>query len=224
MCMSQHNQMVFPVAFNNGAQSYNTQTYKSFNDKQTCNWNSVYDWHAADVGQPVKRETPMSLSSLKHLCGYWTTATLDRMIHVIIPEPSALEGKHYGVVRSICNDGDALPDQFLYEEHAQFTLCSTSGVEATISKGVDVKHSAMWRLINGVNMSVWIRATKAIFISTPALKDTNLKSCSEKETPSNSLSLAKSNSVETPDATRDNDVNFLQTNTESDQKKQIGTS
>jgi len=225
MCMSQHNQMVIPLAFN-GAQPYTTQKYKSFNNKQTCNWNSVYDWHAADAGQPLWLETPVSLSSLQHFCGYWTTATLDRRIQVIIPEPSDPDGKHYGVVRSICNDGDALPDQFLFEEHSQFTLCSTSGcVEATISKGVDVKHSAMWRLPNKVNMLVWIRATKTIFMSAPNSTATNLKSCSEKETPRNSVSVTKSNGGETSDATKDNDVNFLPTETaDSDQTKQIGVS
>merc|ERR1719233_2202228 len=226
MSLSQHNQMVFPLAFNNSAQSCNPQMYKSFNNKQTCNWNNIYDWHNVDVRQPVSRETPMSLSSLKHFRGYWTTATLDRRIQVIIPEPTDPDGKHYGVVRSICNDGEALPDQFLFEEYSQFTLCSTSGcVEATISKGVDVKHSAMWRLPNKVNMLVWIRATKTIFMSAQNSTATNLQSCSEKENPRNSVSVTKSNGGETSDATKDNDVNFLPTETaDSDQTKQIGVS
>jgi len=227
MSLSQHNQMVFPLAFNNSAQSYNPQTYKSFNNKQTCNWNNVYDWHNVDIRQPVSSETPMSLSSLKHFRGYWTTATLDRRIQVIIPEPTDPDGKHYGVVRSICNDGEALPDQFLYEEYSQFNLCSTPGcVEAIISKGEDVKHSAMWRLTNGLNMSVWIRATKTIFMSAPASRATNFKFCSKIDSPSScSLSVSKSNSVELLDVTRVNNGNFFQINAvDTNQKKLIGAS
>lgn len=91
-----------------------------------------------------------------------------------MPEVSDVE-QQYAIVRRVCDDGEALPDQFIYEEQLRFTLCSTDGkMNAMMPKGINMKHSVKWEKRDGGEV-IWRRIGKVVFslVSVEALSRRN---------------------------------------------------
>jgi len=117
-------------------------------------------------------------------------------VSVVLPNIAAGE-EQYALVRRVCSDGDALPDQFIYEEVDRFTLCSMDeNVEAVLMKGMNMKHSVNWEDVNGGGPMIWQRKGEVSFnlvhiesrepsrrnsISSVGTTSTNLSSCVESQ-------------------------------------------
>jgi len=80
-------------------------------------------------------------------------------INVIVPALADAE-KQYAIVRRVCSDGEALPDQFIHQELTQFTLCSVSpmgeNVVAVFRRGSSMKHTVKWENVDR-SQTVWRR-------------------------------------------------------------------
>jgi len=86
---------------------------------------------------------------------------IDR-INVIVPRVPDGERPH-AIVRQVCNDCEALPDQFIYEEISCFNLCSTDGhVEGVMVKGMNMKYHVEWTMNDG-SKTIWKRNGKVVF-------------------------------------------------------------
>lgn len=111
-------------------------------------------------------------------------------VTVIVPNASEIE-EEYAIARTVCDDGEALPDQFIYEEQQYFTLRSVNReVEATMPKGVNMKHFIKWKLRNGSEV-IWKR-TDVVFsmVSVDALS-----SCSRRHSISSLYSTASTSAI-----------------------------
>jgi len=74
------------------------------------------------------------------------------------------EDEQYALVRRVCSDGEALPDQFVYEKFAMFTLCSADGTEeAYLTKGNNMRHTVTWKCWNNGSQIVWRRKGDVTF-------------------------------------------------------------
>jgi len=95
-----------------------------------------------------------------------TPAGLDH-VSVIIPAFSENEDQ-YAIVRRVCRDGDALPDQFIHREPTEFTLCSMDGsVEAVLRKGSNMKKTVKWQNYFNDSQTVWRRKGEVTFNFVP---------------------------------------------------------
>jgi len=87
-------------------------------------------------------------------------------INVIVPALADGE-KQYAIVRRVCSDGEALPDQFIYQEPTQFTLCSVSpmgeNVVAVFRRGSSMKHTVKWENVVDRSQIVWRRKGEVTF-------------------------------------------------------------
>jgi len=150
------------------------------------------------------------LNSVWQLHGNFKIANSDLNV-AITHEKTELEGRACNVVHRLRDDGETLPDQFLYEEDKQFTLCSTDGCfKATILKGSNVKDCVTWVTKDGGNKVIWERSTGETCQSSPLSSATPHKytpgldtsgSCS---LPFNSTSRGSSESCRSPSS---NDMN-----------------
>jgi hypothetical protein len=99
------------------------------------------------------------------LQGTWeidTRAGPDQL-SIIVPNVIA-EEEQYAIVRRVCNDGDALPDQFIYDEPTRFILCTVDGqVEAFLRKGSNMKFSVMWTNASDGSQTFWRRKGDVTF-------------------------------------------------------------
>jgi len=81
-------------------------------------------------------------------------------VSVIVPTLADFE-KQYAIVRRVCSDGEALPDQFIYQELTQFTLCSVTpmgeDVVAVFRRGSSMKHTVKWEKVVDQSQIVWRR-------------------------------------------------------------------
>jgi len=99
---------------------------------------------------------------LGQLQGNYEVETSDGQdqVSVIVPTLADVE-KQYAIVRRVCSDGEALPDQFIYQEPTQFTLCSVSpmgeSVLAVFRRGSSMKHTVKWENIVDRSQIVWRR-------------------------------------------------------------------
>jgi len=74
------------------------------------------------------------------------------------------EDEQYALVRRVCSDGEALPDQFVYEKLAMFILCSADGTEeAFLRKGSNMRHTVTWKFPNNGSQIVWRRKGDVTF-------------------------------------------------------------
>jgi len=74
------------------------------------------------------------------------------------------EDEQYALVRRVCSDGEALPDQFVNEKVAMFTLCSADGTEeAFLRKGNNMRHTVTWKCPNNGSQIVWRRKGDVTF-------------------------------------------------------------
>merc|ERR1719285_697347 len=109
-------------------------------------------------------------------------------VSLIVPEVSNIE-QRYAIVRRACDDGEALPDQFVYEEKARFVLCSADGkVIAVMPKGINMKHFIKWNKKDG-SEAIWRRIGNVAFslVSVEALS-----SCSRRNSICSLYSTASS--------------------------------
>jgi len=94
-----------------------------------------------------------------------TSAGQDQ-VSVIVPTLADVE-KQYAIVRRVCSDGEALPDQFIYQELTQFTLCSVSqmgeNVVAVFKRGSSMRHSVKWENVVDQSQIVWRRKREVTF-------------------------------------------------------------
>lgn len=74
------------------------------------------------------------------------------------------EDEQYALVRRVCSDGEALPDQFVNEKLGMFTLCSADGTEeAFLMKGNNMRHTVNWKCPNNGSQIVWRRKGDVTF-------------------------------------------------------------
>jgi len=84
-------------------------------------------------------------------------------ISVIVPRVSA-EEEQYAIVRRVCNDGEALPDQFIYEEPNWFKLCAVNGKpEAFLWKGCNMRFTVTWEHSDDGSPITWRRKGDVTF-------------------------------------------------------------
>jgi len=112
-------------------------------------------------------DSPVPLNSLIQLQGNFKIAKSDLKVKVT-REKTEREGAACSVVQRVREDGEALPNQFLYEDAKQFTLCSTDGCfKATIMKGSNVKQFVTWVTKDEENKVIWERSTERTDQSSP---------------------------------------------------------
>jgi len=105
---------------------------------------------------------------LGQLQGNYEVETSDGQdqVNVIVPTLADVE-KQYAIVRRVCSDGEALPDQFIYQEPTQFTLCSVSpmgeNVVAVFRRGSSMKHTVKWENVLDRSQIVWRRKGEVTF-------------------------------------------------------------
>jgi len=86
---------------------------------------------------------------------------IDR-INVILPTVPEGERPH-AIVRQVCHDWEALPDQFIHEEISRFNLCSTDGnIQGVMMKGMNMKYSIEWTMNDGTK-TIWRRTGEVVF-------------------------------------------------------------
>jgi len=109
------------------------------------------------------------------------------------------------------DDGETLPDQFLYEEDKQFTLCSKDGCfKATILKGSNVQSCVTWVTKDGGSKIIWERSEDRTCQSSPLSTATLRKYNPGTETPGSFSLSFKSNRGGSPELCRSysfNDMN-----------------
>jgi len=115
-------------------------------------------------------------------------------VSVIVPTVSDNEVL-YAIVRRVCSDGEALPDQFIYQEPNRFTLCSVNGnVDAELRRGCNMKHTITWE--NPLNQSsiVWRRKGEVTFnlVSVDSLTSSRRNSITSVATASTGVSIVNS--------------------------------
>jgi len=91
-----------------------------------------------------------------------TPAGFDQ-VNVIIPDVFENEDQ-FAIVRRVCSDGEALPDQFIQQEAKEFRLCSVDGnVLAVLRKGSNMKHKVTWQNYCSGSQIVWKRKGEVTF-------------------------------------------------------------
>jgi hypothetical protein len=93
-------------------------------------------------------------------------------VSVFVPTVTVHEVR-YAIVRNLCSDGEALPDQFIYQELKQFTLSSALGkVEAVLEKGSNVRYTVEWKNVENESRIFWQRkgevTSTLLTVNTPA--------------------------------------------------------
>jgi len=116
------------------------------------------------VQQSSRQDDPYRCNFLGQLAGSYEIQTPSGVdnLSVIVPDATEID-KPYAIVRRVCDDGEALPDQFIYEEQVCFSLCSTEReVYGWLPKGINMKYSVKWNLKSGGQV-IWRRTKEVIF-------------------------------------------------------------
>jgi len=149
---------------------------------------------------PPLRDDPYRCNFLGQLAGSYeihTSSGVDN-VSVIVPDASEIE-KPYAIVRRVCDDGEALPDQFIYEEQLCFSLCSAEReVHGWLPKGINMKYSVKWNMKDGGEV-IWLRTKEVVF----SLVSVDSLSCCSRRNSINSMystsTSAASHTVDTQD-------------------------
>jgi len=115
-------------------------------------------------------------------------------VSVIVPTVSENEVP-YAIVRRVCSDGEALPDQFIYQEPNRFTLRSVNGnVDAELRRGCNMKHTVTWENSLNGSLIVWRRKGEVTFnlVSVDSLTSSRRNSISSVATASTAVSIVNS--------------------------------
>jgi len=113
-------------------------------------------------------EAVYSCSFLGQLQGDYEVETLVGKDQVSVFVPTVPEGEEqYAIVRRVCSDGEALPDQVIYQEPHQFTLHTVdsleNNIEAVFIRGSNMKYGVNWvNLVDG-GWTVWRRKGEVTF-------------------------------------------------------------
>jgi len=71
------------------------------------------------------------------------------LVSVIVPEVTNIM-RPYAIVRRVCDDGEALPDQFIFDEQSRFTLrTAKDDVVAIMRKGRSMRYNIIWESKDG---------------------------------------------------------------------------
>jgi len=154
------------------------------------------------VAPPRTQDDPYRCNFIGQLAGSYEIDSPSGCDHVSLIVPAVSETEQpYAIVRRVCSDGEALPDQFIYEGKVHFTLCATDGkVVAVMPKGINMKHFVKWEKQDGSEVT-WRRIGEVVFslVSVEALS-----SCSRRNSISSVYSTTSSavfsNSVDAHDA------------------------
>jgi len=155
MSYSNPNQVVNP----NYSQPYYPQNCNPLPNQQGYNFSNGYSNQALEIRSPISMNSSVPLNSVWQLQGNFKIANSDLNV-TITHEHTELNGRACNVVHR-SRGGETLPDQFLYEEDKQFTLCSADGcIKASIMKGSNVKDCVTWVTKDGVNKVIWERSNE----------------------------------------------------------------
>jgi len=151
---------------------------------------SMFQQSQQSVSPPQIQDDPYRCNFIGQLAGRYEIDSPSGCDYVSLIVPSVFETEQpYAIVRRVCNDGEALPDQFIYEGKARFTLCATDGkVVAVMPKGINMKHFVKWEKQDGSEVT-WRRTGGVVFslVSVEALS-----SCSRRNSISSVYSTASS--------------------------------
>jgi len=121
--------------------------------------------------QALQQDDPFRCNFIGQLTGSYeihSSTGVDK-VSVIVPNSTEIE-ESYAIARTVCDDGEALPDQFIFEEQQYFTLRSVDRqVHAVMQKGINMKHFVKWKYMDGLEV-IWQR-TEVVFsmVSVDAL-------------------------------------------------------
>jgi len=138
----------------------------------------------------LAQDDPYSCNFIGQLQGSYEIDSISGtdFLTVIVPETNEMK-QPYAIVRRVCDDGEALPDQFIYEEQMRFILRDAKGnVVAMMPKGINMKHNIKWELRDG-REALWRRSGDVCFslVSVDALS-----SCSRRNSISSVYSTTPS--------------------------------
>lgn len=191
----------------NCSQPWNPQTCNPLTNQQGYKFSNGYNWQALEIRSPVLVNSSVPLNSVWQLHGNFKIANSDLNV-TITHEKTELEGRACNVVHRLRDDGETLPDQFLYEEDKQFILCSTDGcLKASILKGSNVKDCVTWVTKEGGNKVIWERSNESSPMSsaTPHKYTPGLDSSGSCSLPFNSNITVSSESCISPSS---NEMNY----------------
>lgn len=152
---------------NNMPASYQTSTSEqSITPPVTCS-PQAYSWlHQQRIISPLALDyqTAYRCNFVGQLQGNYevdVAAGVDRINVIISTVP---EGEHsFAIVRQVCSDGEALPDQFIYEDMMRFNLCSTDNSRVGVMmKGMNMKYRVEWSMVDG-SKTIWRRSGDVVF-------------------------------------------------------------
>jgi len=156
---------------------------------QITGWNAN---HQAVPPMTLDNEIVYNCSYLGQLQGNYEIETSEGQDQVSVIVPTVAEGgEPYAIVRRVCSDGEALPDQFIYQEPTRFTLCCVDGnVEAEFAMGSNMRHTVKWENAFDGSQTVWRRKGEVTFnlVSVDSLASSRRNSISSAGTPSTALS------------------------------------
>jgi len=113
-------------------------------------------------------ESVYNCSFLGQLQGDYEVETPVGSDQVSVFVPTVPEGEQqYAIVRRVCSDGEALPDQVIHQEPHQFTLRTVdsleNNIEAVFIRGSNMKYAINWvNLVDG-GWTVWRRKGEVTF-------------------------------------------------------------
>jgi len=177
-----------------------SETPQQPNSSQIINPGQHFGMHVFQP--PPRQDDPYRCNFLGQLAGSYeiqTPSGVDK-VSVIVPDLSEIE-KPYAIVRRVCADGEALPDQFIYEEQLCFSLCSVEReVYALMPKGINMKYSVKWNLKDGGEI-IWKR--KEVVFSLVSVD--SLSCCSRRNSINSLYSTTSTSAVSHPMDTHDRD-------------------
>jgi len=134
---------------------------------QITGWNVN---HQAVPPMTLDNEVVYNCNYLGQLQGSYEIETSEGQDQVNVIVPTAVEGSEpYAIVRRVCSDGEALPDQFIYQEPTRFTLCCIDGnVEAEFARGSNMRYTVKWESTFNGSQTVWRRKGEVTFNLVPA--------------------------------------------------------
>jgi len=156
---------------------------------QITGWNAN---HQAVPPMTLDNEMVYNCSFLGQLQGNYEIETCEGQDQVSVIVPTVAEGEEpYAIVRRVCSDGEALPDQFIYQEPTRFTLCSVDGnVEAEFARGSNMRYTVKWQNAFDGSQTVWRRKGEVTFnlVTADSLAPSRRNSISSACTTSTALS------------------------------------
>jgi len=178
--------MVSPMSLND---------YRSHSGTPLSHSPQITGWNANLQAIPpmtLDNEEVYNCSFLGQLQGNYEIETSDGPDQLSVIVPTVAEGgEPYAIVRRVCSDGEALPDQFIYQEPTRFILCCVDGnVEAEFARGSNMRHTVKWESVSDGQQSVWRRKGEVTFslVSADSLGPSRRNSISSAGTTSTALS------------------------------------